>query len=58
MHLSVTVKEIPARYLSRSYFKDIYSYLAQNRLPSSKAVIRKAETLAERYILLDSVLLR
>ena len=47
MHLSVTVKEIQAGYLSSSYFKDIYLYLAQNRLPSSKAAIRKVEMLAK-----------
>ena len=33
MHLSVTVKEIQAGYLSSSYIKDIY--LAPNQLPSS-----------------------
>ena len=33
-------------------------YLAQNRLPSSKAAIRKVETLAEKYILLDSLLFK
>ena len=47
MHLSVTVKEIKAGYLSSSYFKDIYIYLVQNRLPSSKAAIRKVEMLAK-----------
>ena len=56
MHLSVAIREIQAGYLSSSYFKDIYLYLAQNRLPSSKAAIRKVETLAEKYILLDSLL--
>ena len=58
MHLSVTVKEIQAGYLSNSYFKDIYLYLAQNRLPSSKAAIRKVETLAKMYILLDLLLFK
>ena len=58
MHLSVMVKEIQAGYLSSSYFKDIYLYLAQNRLPTSKAAIRKVETLAEKYILLDSLLFK
>ena len=58
MHLSVKVKEILAEYLSSSYFKDIYLYLAQNKLPSSKAAIRKVETLVERYILLDSLLFK
>ena len=58
MHLSVTVKEIQAEYLSSSYFKDIYLYLAQNKLPSSKAAIKKVETLAEKYILFDSLLFK
>ena len=58
MHLSIMVKEIQAGYLSSSYFKDIYLYLAQNRLPTSKATIRKVETLAVKYILLDSLLFK
>ena len=41
MHLSVTINEIQAGYLSSSYFKDMYLYLAQNKLPSSKAAIKK-----------------
>ena len=52
------VMEIQAGYLSSSYFKDIYLYLAQNRLPSSKAAIRKVEMLAKKYILLDSLLFK
>ena len=57
-HLLVTIKEIQAGYFSSSYFKDIYLYLAQNKLPSSKAAIRKIEALAEKYILLDSLLFK
>ena len=49
-HLSVNMKEIQAGYLSSSYFKDAYLYLAQNKLPSSKTVMRKVEVLAEKYI--------
>ena len=47
MHLLVTVKEIQAGYLSSSYFKDIYLYLAQNSLPSFKGTIRKVEMLVK-----------
>ena len=50
-HLLVEIKEIQARYLNSSYFKDIYLYLSQNKLPASGAAIRKVET-AERYTLL------
>ena len=57
-HLSVTIKEIQAGYLTSSYFKDIFLYLAQNKLPSSKAAIRMVEALAEKYILLDSLLFK
>ena len=54
-HLLVPIKDIQVGYLSSSYFKDIYLYLAQNKLPSSKTAMRKMEKLAERYILLDSL---
>ena len=57
-HLLVDIKEIQAGYLHRSYFKDIYLYLSQNKLPSSKATIRRIEALAEKYILLDSLLFK
>ena len=57
-HLPVETKEIQARYLSSSHFKDIYLYLSQNKLPVSKAAIRKVETLEERYILLVSLLFK
>ena len=57
-HLLVEIKEIQAGYLNSSQFKDIYLYLLQSKLPTSKAAIRKVETLAERYILLDSLLFK
>ena len=33
-------------------------YSAQNKLPSAKSAIQKVKTLAERYILLDSLLFK
>ena len=45
-------------YLYSPYFKDLYLYLSQNKLPSSKSAIRKLETLSEKYVLLDSLLFR
>ena len=57
-HLPVEIKEIQARYLTSTHFKDIYLYLSQNKLPTSKTSIRKVETLAERYNLLDSLLFK
>ena len=58
LHLSVMIKEILAGYLNSLYFKDIYLNLAHNKLSSSKVGIRKVETLAEKYILLDSLLFK
>ena len=53
-----TLKEIQAGYLVSPYFKDICLYLAQNRLPNNKTAIWMVETLAETYILLDSLLFK
>ena len=57
-YLLVEVKEIQAGYLHSPYFKEIYQYLSQNKLPHSKLAIKKLEALSERYILLDSLLFR
>ena len=57
-HLPVEVKEIQVGYLHSPYFKDLYLYLLQNRLPSSKSAFKKLETLSEKYVLLDSLLFR
>ena len=57
-HLPVEVKEIQAGYLHSPYFKEIYQYLLQNKLLSSKLAIRKLEALSEKYVLLDSLLFR
>ena len=47
----VEIKEVQVGYLQSSYFKDIY--LSQNKLPYSRSVIRRIETLAARYVLLN-----
>ena len=57
-HLPVEIKEIQSGYLTSSHFKDIYLYLLQNKLPTSKTTVRKVELLAGRYILLDSLLFK
>ena len=46
-HLPLMIKEIQAGYLNSLYFKDMYQYLAQNRLPSKKSAMSKVEILAE-----------
>ena len=57
-HLPLKIKEIQAGYLNSSYFKDIYLYLAQNTLLSKKAAIKRVEVLAEKYVILDSLLFK
>ena len=56
--LPVKIKEIQAGYIHSQCFKDLYLYLSQNKLPSSKPAIRKIEALAEKYVLLDSLLFK
>ena len=57
-HLPVEVKEIQVGYIHSPYFKDLYQYLLQNKLPSLKSAIKKLEALSERYVLLDLLLFR
>ena len=57
-HLPLTIKEIQAGYLSSPYFKDLYLFLSQNKLPSKRSSIRKVEILAESFVLLDTLLFK
>ena len=57
-HFPLSIKEIQAGYLNSPYFKDLYLYLSQNKLPSSKGAMCTIEILSERYILLDSLLFK
>ena len=57
-HLPLMIKEIQAGYLSSLYFKDIYLYLVQNRLPVKKTAIKRVEVLAEKYIVLHALLFK
>ena len=57
-HLPLTIKEIQAGYLDSPSFNDLYLYLSQNQLSSSKGVMHKIEILSGRYILLKSVLFK
>ena len=52
------MKDIQAGYLISSYFKDIYLYLDQNKLPIAKSAKRKIQALAENYMLLDLLLFK
>ena len=58
MHLPLTIKEIQAGYLSSPYFKNLYLLLSQNKLRSKRSSIKKVKTLAESFVLLDSLIFK
>ena len=43
-HLPLMIKEIQAGYLSSPYFKDLYLFLSQNKLPSKRSAVKKVES--------------
>ena len=57
-HLPLMIKEIQAGYLSSLYFKDLYLFLSQNKLPSKRSAVKKVKTLAESFVLLDSLIFK
>ena len=57
-HLLLPIKEIQAGYLSSSFFKDLYVYLAHNKLPSKKNAMCKVLTLSQNYVLLDQLMFK
>ena len=57
-HLPLTIKEIQAGYLSSSYFKDLYLFLSQNKLPSKRSATKKVKTLVESFVLIDSLIFK
>ena len=46
-HLPRTIKEIQAGYLTSTFFKDLYRYLAQNIMPHKRHARHKVEALVE-----------
>ena len=57
-HLPLMIKEIQVGYLTSPYFKDLYLFLSQNKLPSKRSSIKKVETLAKSFVLLDSLIFK
>ena len=57
-HLPLTIKEIQVGYLSSPYFKDLYLFLSQNKLPSKRSSVKKVEMLAESFVLLVSLIFK
>ena len=57
-HLPLMVKVIQAGYLTCPYFKDLYLFLSQNKLPSKRSSMKKVEMLAESFVLMDSLIFK
>ena len=57
-HLPLTIKEIQVGYLSSPFFKDLYLFLSQNKLPNKRSSVRKVKMLAENFVLLDSLIFK
>ena len=57
-HLPLTIEEIQAGYLTSSFFKDLYRYLAQNIMLHKRHARHKVEALAVSFILLDTLLFK
>ena len=57
-HLPLTIKEIQAGYLNSPFLKDLYRYMALNKLPSKKSAICKVQILSQNYVLLDQLLFK
>ena len=45
-HLPMSIKQIQFSYLINPHFKDIYEYVAQNKLTNSKVTILQVGTFA------------
>ena len=48
-HLPLTIKEIQAGYLSSPYFKDLYLFLSQNKLPRKRSSVKKVENISRKF---------
>ena len=57
-HLPFTIKEIQAGYFTSPYFKDLYLFFSENKLPSKKSSIKKVETPVESFVLLDALIFK
>ena len=58
IHLTIMIKDIQVGYLVSSYFKDIYLYLAPNKLPSTKLAIRKIEALVRKIHIIRFIIIQ
>lgn len=53
-----SLKDIQSAYLSSPHFRDIYLYLRQNKLPTSKRKVSKLNIISDQYMVLDTLLFK
>ena len=58
VHLPLSMKDMEGAYLASPYFKDIYVYLAQNRVPSQSRRAQRVNASAFGYLLIDKLLFK
>ena len=57
-NLCVDLRDLKAAYLTSTYFRDIYLYLLQNRLPLGKGAAKRLDQNARNYLILDGLLFK
>ena len=57
-NLCVDLRDLKAAYLTSPYFRDIYLYLLQNRMPLGKGAAKRLDQNARNYLILDGLLFK
>ena len=58
VHFPVTMKDMQAAYLKSPFFRDIFIYLAQNKVPTQMRRLQRINACAYNYILMDCLLFK
>ena len=53
--MPASLKDLQAAYVSSPYFKNLYLYLLDNKLPVSKQAIRRLEAASKIHMILDTL---
>ena len=57
-NLCVDLRDLKAAYLTSPYFRDVYLYLLQNRLPLGKGAAKRLDQNTRNYLILDGLLFK
>ena len=58
LHFPTTMKDMQAAYLSSPFFKDIYVYLSQNKVPVQMRRLARVNACAYNYFLIDCLMFK